>query len=266
MVQGGENGVGFGADAEVGVRFGVGDASAPGDDEGSGKRKAPAFMRGGVVAVAGVGDGDVDEDGAEVAAGGFGDGVGDAEAGGEIGVAVGEDGEGKRCGAAELVGGEAVLARRLRGDGGEEGTATTEFRVEVAPGFELGDAVRAPAAAEEGKDERAEGEEVGGVDEASGAGVGEGEGGRLGGDGEDAVLDAGVEEVGGGLLGEGEAIGLHEGSGALGDVVEFVLQAGHGASCTPPSPGAAADLWSLRDLLAVIFIVKRSGDRYAKLC
>ena len=54
--------------------------------------------------------------------------------------------------------------------------------MEIAPGFEFGDAVGVPTAAEEVDDEGAEGEEVGGVDGLVGADVFEGEGGGLGSD------------------------------------------------------------------------------------
>ena len=43
-----------------------------------------------------------------------------------------------------------------------------ESAVEVAPGFEFGDAVGAPAAAKEFDDERAKGEEIAGADEFAG--------------------------------------------------------------------------------------------------
>ena len=123
-----------------------------------------------------------------------------------------------------LLEGEVVLAGGLGGDGNEEGAAFAELGVEVAPGFEFGDAVGVPAAAEEVDDERAEGEEVGGVDGFVGAGVFEGEGWGLGSGFQDAVFDAGVEEVGSGFFGDGETLGLDEGAGVLGDAVELVLQ------------------------------------------
>ena len=102
--------------------------------------------------------------------------------------------------------------------------ALAERAVEVAPGFELGDAVGAPAAAKELDDQRAEGEQVGAADEAAG-GVVEGELGGDGADGEDAVFDAGGEELGDGALADGQALGLHQVAGVGGDLVELVLKA-----------------------------------------
>ena len=104
--------------------------------------------------------------------------------------------------------------------------ALAEGAVEVAPGFELGDAVGAPAAAEELDDERAEGEQVGGADEAA-CGVVEFELGGGGADGEDAVFNAGGEELGDGALTDGQALLLHEVAGVGGDLVELVLESGH---------------------------------------
>src|SRR5258708_4378377 len=91
------------------------------------------------------------------AGGGLGDGVGQAEPFGDGSAMVGEEREGQVV----LLDGEVVLAGGLGGDGDEQGSALAELGVEVAPGFELGDAVGAPAAAKEVDDERAEGEEVG---------------------------------------------------------------------------------------------------------
>ncbi len=118
-----------------------------------------------------------------------------------------------------LLEGEVVLAGGLGGDGDEEGVASAEFGLEFAPGFEFGDAVGVPAAAEEVDDERAEGQEVGGVDGFVGEGVFESEGWSFGSGFQDAVFDAGVEEVFGRLFGDGETFGLDEGTGVLGDAV-----------------------------------------------
>ncbi len=104
--------------------------------------------------------------------------------------------------------------------------ALAEGAVEIAPGFELGDAVGAPAAAEELDDEGAEGEHVGAADEAAG-GVVEFELGGDGADGEDAVFNAGVEELGDGALADGQALLLHQVAGVGGDLVELVLKSGH---------------------------------------
>ena len=63
-----------------------------------------------------VDEGDVDEDAAVVGAQRLGDGVGDAELGGEGAGGVGEDGEGEGV----ALDGEVVLADELGGDGDEE--------------------------------------------------------------------------------------------------------------------------------------------------
>lgn len=70
---------------------------------------------------------------------------------------VGEDGERK----AVLADHEVALAGSLRADGSEQRAGLAEASVEVAPSFELGDAVGAPAAAKEVEDEGPEGEQVG---------------------------------------------------------------------------------------------------------
>ena len=126
-----------------------------------------------------------------------------------------------------LLCGEVGLALGLGADGDEERAAFADLAVEVAPGFELGDAVGAPAAAEKVDDEGAEGEEIAASDEVAG-GVLQLEVGRLCSYGEDAVLDAGGEELFDGSLADGEAVGGHELAGAGGDGVELVLEiSGH---------------------------------------
>ncbi len=119
----------------------------------------------------------------------------------------------------------------MRADGGEQRARLAQAGVEVAPGLELGDAVGAPAAAEEVEDERSEGEQVGGADGAAG-GVVEGELGSGGADGEDFFLDAGGEELANGALADGHALGLDEVARVGGDLVELVLEGGHSSySC-----------------------------------
>ncbi len=157
------------------MSFGEGDGVGAVDDEDGGEGKAPAGFGGVVIAEAGVVEGDIDEDGLEVAAVLRGNGVGDAEFFGDGGAGVGE----QRVRQAVLLEGEVVLASGLGGDGDEDGASLAELRVEVAPGFEFGDAVGVPAAAEEVDDERAEGEEVGGVDGLVRESVFESEGRRL---------------------------------------------------------------------------------------
>ena len=135
---------------------------------------------------------------------------------------VGEEREGDGV----LAGGEVALALGLRGDADDEGAAFAEGGIEVAPGFELGDAVGAPAAAEEIDDERAEGEQVGGADELPEK-SGRANAGARGADGEDAVLDAGAKQFFDGALADSEALRLDQGAGLGGDLVELVLKVGH---------------------------------------
>jgi hypothetical protein len=208
--EGAEDFFGFGADAEVGVGLGVEDFAAGIDDVGRGDRELPAFVA--------IDEGDVEQDAAVVAAEIVGEGPDEAELLGEGAAGVGEEREGD----AVLGGGEVALALVLRGDADDEGAAFAEGGVEVAPGFELGDAVGAPASAEEIDDEGAEGEEVGGADDFAGE-IGQGEGGGSGTGGEDAVLYTRAEELFDGALADSEALGLDEGAGLGGDVVELVL-------------------------------------------
>ncbi len=91
MVECGEDVGGFGADAEVGVGFGEGDGVGAVDDEDGGEGESPAGFGGVVVAEAGVVEGDVDEDGLEVAAVFGRDGVSEAEFFGDGGTGVGEE-------------------------------------------------------------------------------------------------------------------------------------------------------------------------------
>ncbi len=208
-------GVGFGEEYLVGLA----------DDEGGGEREFPGgFWVGLGAAVLGtIDEGDVDEDAAVVALHGLGDGVGDAELRGEAAGGVGEQGEG---------------ALELRGDGDQQRAALAEGGEGGLPGFELGHAVGAPAAAEELDDERADGKQVVRADEFAGGGVRQGEAGGGGADGQDAVFDAGGEEVVDGVVGNGEPLGLHERAGLGGDVVELGLERRHlgssvDADCCP---------------------------------
>jgi hypothetical protein len=211
---------GLGTDAEVGVCFGEDDGVCLVDDEDSRERETPAGFCSVVIAEARIVEGDVDEDGLVIAAQLMRNGVGDAELFGHGGAGVGEEGKGK----AVLLEGEIVLACGLGGDGYKESTKFAEFGVQIAPSFQLGDAVGIPAAAEEAKDEGAEGEKVGGADEFASAGIFEGEGRSLRSDLQDAVFDAGVEEFFGRFFGDDEALGLNEGTGVLGDAIELVLE------------------------------------------
>ena len=195
--------------------FGKGDGAVLADEEGGGQRQGPAGVGGVVVGEACVGEGDVDEDGAVVAAVRRRDGVGEAVLGGYGGSGIGQDGEGQGV----LAEGKVVLARGLGGDGEKKSSAASQGGVEVAPELELGDAVGAPATAEKIQNDGAEGEDVGQVDGLAGSGVGEGEIGRGGAGGENAVLNAAGEKLCGGGLRDGEALGLDEGSGVAGDAV-----------------------------------------------
>ena len=194
--------------------FGVEDFAFLGEDEGSGQGQLPGFVA--------VDIGDVEKDAAVVAAEIVGDCPGDAVALGDGAAGVDEEREGDGV----LGGGEVALALVLGRDADDEGAAFAECGVEVAPGFELGDAVGAPAAAEEIDDEGAEGEEVGGAHDVTGE-VGQGEAGCGGADGEQAIFDAGAEELFDGALTDGEAVWLDQGAGLGGDLVELVLKVGH---------------------------------------
>ncbi len=206
----------------VGVGFGEEDDAGGGDDEGGGEGEAPGEVGAFRGALGAVDKGDVDENAAVVRLHGLGDGVGDAELGGEVAAGVGE----KREREVMLLDSEVVLARELGGDGDEEGAAFADGGEGGLPGFEFRHAIRAPAAAEEGDDEGADGKEVGGVDELAVDGVGKVEGGGGGADGEDAGLDVGGEEVLDGVVCDGEALGLDESAGLGGDVIELGLKAG----------------------------------------
>jgi len=226
-LEGGEDVFGIGADAVVGVGFGEGDLAGGGDSEGGGDGEAP-----GVGALIAVDEGDVDHDGSVVLLHGLGNGVGDVEGVGEDSAGVGEQGIGEVV----VLGGEVVLARELRRDGDQQCALFADGGESGLPGFELGHAVGAPAAAKEDDDERADAEQVcgvhqtgiggGGVGERGGRGVGEIEAGSGGADGEDAVFDAGEEEGLDGFIGDGEAAGLDQGAGLGGDVVELGLEVG----------------------------------------
>ncbi len=74
-----------------------------------------------------------------------------------------------------------------------------------------------------------EGEQVGRADRAAG-GVREGEFGSGGADGQDLFFDAGGEELVDGALADGHALGLDEVARVGGDLVELVLEGGHGVS------------------------------------
>ena len=211
---GGEGFVGLGADAEVGVGLGKGDLPIFCNDVGRGDRQAPAWLA--------VDEGDVDEDGEIVGAVVLGNGVDEAEFFRERVAGVVEDGEWQ----AVLAGHEVALALGLRADGNHERFALAEGAVEVAPGFELGDAVGAPAAAEELDDQRTEGEQVFRAHQTAGS-VFQGKLGGEGADGKNVLFDAGGEELGDCAFADGEAAGLDQLAGVGGDLVELVLEENH---------------------------------------
>lgn len=93
-VESGEDFGRLGADAEVGVSLGEGDDVMAIDDEGSGQGEAPALFSGIVIVEACVIEGDIDEDGLEVAALLCGERVGKAELLGNAAASVGEQREG----------------------------------------------------------------------------------------------------------------------------------------------------------------------------
>lgn len=230
--QGSEEVFGFGADAEVGVSLGVDDSALGRDHVGGGQGELPALVA--------VDEGDVEQDAAVVALEIFGDGPDETELVGDGAAEVGKEREGDGV----LGGGEVGLALGLGRDSDHHRTALAEAGIEVAPGFELGDAIGTPAAAEEVDDEGTEGEQVGGTNDFAGE-VGEGEGGGLGSDGEDAVLDAGGEELLDGALADGKALGLDQGSGLGGDFVELVLEVRHDPSVDAARRNEAEELWGL---------------------
>ena len=126
-----------------------------------------------------------------------------------------------------LAGHEVALPGGLRADGDHKRAALAKLAVEITPGFELRHAIGAPAPAKKLDDQRAEGEQVGRADELA-VGVLEGELGSGGADGENAFFDAGGEELFDGAFADGEPVGLHQVPGVGGDLVELVLQGGHG--------------------------------------
>ena len=55
-----------------------------------------------------------------------------------------------------LLDGEGILAGGLRGDGNKEPSAIANLGVEIAPCFELGDTIGAPAATKEADNKRSD--------------------------------------------------------------------------------------------------------------
>ena len=188
----------------VGVGFGEGDLAGGSNDEGCGDRETP-----GVGAMISVDERDVDHDGAVVLLHRLGNGIRDLEGVGEDRTGVGQ----KWIGEVVVLGGEVVLARELGGDGDQQRTFFANGGESRLPGFELGHAVGAPASAKEKDDERADAEQVRGMDQSCVSGGRVGEGGSCGvgqiegwggsANGEDMVFDAGEEEGLHGLIGDG---------------------------------------------------------------
>ena len=123
-----------------------------------------------------------------------------------------------------LIEGEVVLTCVLRGDGYEEGSASAELRVKVTPGFEFGDAIGIPAPAEEFDDQRAEGEQIDGVDGLAGEGVLKCEGGGMAPDLRTRSSMPVAKSSAIAVFGDIEALGLDKGSGVLGDAIELILE------------------------------------------
>ena len=209
-------------DTEVGVGLTEGDGAVLQDDEERGQWQAPAGFGRGLVGSPGVHKRYVDQDPQVVAAVLLGDAVSDAELLGEFSSGVRKNWERQVM----LLQREVVLTAVLRGDRHEERAQVAKLGVQFAPAFKFRGAVRAPAAAEELNDQRAEREQVGGVDLLAGQRVGQREVRGQRADGQDAVFNAGGEEIRGMLLGDGEPFGLDQRAGVLGDAVEFVLQRG----------------------------------------
>ena len=209
---GGEGLFRLGADAEVGVSFGKEDSSVLLDDIRGWNGEAPACVA--------IDEGDIDEDGLVVSTVVLGNRVDEAKLFGEGVAGVSEHRERQ----AVLAGHEVALAGGLRADGDHEGITGADRTVEIAPGLKLCDTVGTPAAAEKFDDQGTKGKEIGAAHEAAGS-VAEGEFWSGGPDGEDAVLNAGVEELGDGALTNGQALGLHQVARVRGDLVELVLKA-----------------------------------------
>ena len=129
-----------------------------------------------------VDEGKIHEDAAVVLLMEWRDGVGESELLADLATFVEEEWEWDGV----LVPGEVTLADGLRRDGNDQASALAHNRIEIAPGFELGDAVRAPASAKKIQDDRADGEQVCGPYQTPRR-IGQGELRHLRADGQNAV-------------------------------------------------------------------------------
>ena len=98
------------------------------------------------------------------------DGVGQAELRRQPAARVRQHGETQPM----LPRGKVILTHRLRRDADEQRTALAHDGIEIAPTLKLGDAVRAPAAAEEIDDQGPNGQQIGAAHHVPG-GIGQGE-------------------------------------------------------------------------------------------
>jgi hypothetical protein len=228
--QGAQDIFGFRADAEVGVGLSVEYFALWRQDVGGWQGQLPALVP--------VDERDVQQNAPVVALQVRRDGPDEAELFGDGAARVGEEREGD----AVLAGGEVALTLGLGRDADDQGAALAQTRVQVAPGLELGDAVGAPASAEEIHNHRAEGEQVSGTNDLAGK-VRQGEAGGSRADGEDAVFDAGREQLLDRAFADGEAFGLNQGPGLGGDLVKLVLEVRHDLSVDGGSQIGAEELW-----------------------
>ena len=94
----------------------------------------------------------------------------------------------------------------------------------VAPELQFRDTVRAPAAAKELDNQRAEREQIGGANRLSRERIGQGKLRHADASAKNTVFNAGGEELGGMLLRDCQALRLNQGARVLGNAVEFVLK------------------------------------------
>src|SRR6185437_5471030 len=205
--------------AKVSVSFGECDGPVLRDDERGRQRQTPACLGRSLVRCAGVHERNVHENAFVVAALAFTDGVGDAVLRGNFSTRVGEHWKWERM----LLDGEVVVTAVLRRDGDEERPHPADFAMQIAPRFQLRDAIRAPASAEELDYQRAEREQIGGTDSLSGQRIGQRELGRGRANVQDPRLNTASEQFRTGALGDGETLGLNEGAGLLRDAIKFFL-------------------------------------------
>ena len=106
-----------------------------------------------------------------------------------------------------LTGHEVALALGLRADGDHQGFALAEAPIEVAPSFQLGHAIGAPASAKKLDDQGTEGEHIFRANQTA-AGVVQSKLGSQSAGRENAILDAGGEELRDRALPDGQPVRL----------------------------------------------------------